>query len=247
MRAAGPRAVARAALVAAMLFCAPPLLVRPAPCLAPQAAGTSPRAGDEPKIVVAPGFLGQTLCRDAVASQTLNLCNEGGAPLIWSIGESGGPASDVPWLSEEPTGGAVEPGACQDVAVTFDAADLPPGPYTAQLIVASNDPDAPEVLVPVFLSVPEPVHDVAFSWQPAAPAVGEEVTFHASAGGDGPIEYTWDLGDGNAGSGAAVVHRYSPAGDYVVTLTGANPCGQAAAQHTLTVVPAHTWVPMVTR
>lgn len=236
------------ALVAAMLTLgAVPLLARPVPPLPSQATFPRPGADDEPDIVVTPGFLGETLCRDSTAAQVLAICNLGGALLTWAIGESGGLASDVPWLSEEPTGGSLAPDACQEVTVTFDAAGLFPGPHMARLIVASDDPDTPEVEVPVFLSVPEPVYGVDFSWQPLEPAVGEVVTFSASASGDGPIEFAWDFSDGTTGSGAEVVHRFGASGDYPVTLTAANACGQAAAQQAVAVGPAHIWLPLVTR
>ena len=236
------------ALVAAMLTLgAAPLLARPEPAPPSQPASPHPGAEDEPDIVVTPGFLGQALCRDSTAAQLLTICNQGGAALTWAIGESGGLASDVPWLSEDPTGGSLAPGACQEVIVIFDAAGLFPGPYMAHLIVASDDPDTPEVEVPVFLSVPEPVYSVDFSWQPLEPAAGEAVTFSASAAGDGPIEFAWDLGDGTTGSGAGVVHRYGASGDYPVTLTAANACGQTSAQQVVAVGPAHTWLPLVTR
>ncbi len=60
---------------------------------------------------------------------------------------------DVPWLSEDPTSGTVPPGECQGVGVTFDATGLGFDVYTCALLIASNDPDDPEVSVPVTLSV----------------------------------------------------------------------------------------------
>ncbi|HNS52363.1 MAG TPA: PKD domain-containing protein [Anaerolineae bacterium] len=245
---AAARALVRAGLLAGMLLmAAAPLLAQTMPGRVPQAAALSSTAGEEPSIVVTPGFLAETLCAGSSAWQALTICNQGGAELTWAIGEVGGPASDVPWLSEDPTGGALSQGACQEVTVTFDATGLFPGLHMAQLIVSSNDPDTPAVTVPAILWVPIPVHDADFSWQPPLPVAGEEVTFQAWAGGDEPVEFAWDLGDGSAAGGAEITHTYSAAGDYLVALTAANACGQTTVQQTVTVAPARIWLPMITR
>ncbi len=65
-------------------------------------------------------------------------------------------ASDVTWLSENPTSGSVAPGDCVTVDVTFDSTGLIDGEYTADLIISSNDPYTPQVTVPVSLTVGEP-------------------------------------------------------------------------------------------
>jgi hypothetical protein len=67
--------------------------------------------------------------------------------------ETTGVEDVVPWLSEEPISGTVEMGECVTVAVTFDARWLDPGEYYADLIVESNDPDEPEITLPVTMTV----------------------------------------------------------------------------------------------
>jgi hypothetical protein len=64
-----------------------------------------------------------------------------------------GPAPDIPWLSEDPTEGSVAPDNCDTVYVTFDSTGLAPDTYTGQLFIESNDPDEPEIYVPVTLTV----------------------------------------------------------------------------------------------
>jgi hypothetical protein len=60
----------------------------------------------------------------------------------------------VPWLDEDPKSGTVAAGATLPVDVIFDAGDLEPGDYYAHLIISSNDPDEPEVIVsPIHLKV----------------------------------------------------------------------------------------------
>jgi len=65
-----------------------------------------------------------------------------------------------------------------------------------------------------------------------------------------PLTFTWDFGDGSAGMGQVVNHAYAADGDYLVTLTATNKCGQAAVTHTIFVCePVHdvdfTWDPLM--
>jgi subtilisin family serine protease len=54
------------------------------------------------------------------------------------------------WLTiDPPTSGTIEPGFCATVDVTFDAADLPAGTYTGNLVIQNSDPDNATQLVPV--------------------------------------------------------------------------------------------------
>jgi len=57
------------------------------------------------------------------------------------------------WLSVDPQSGVVPAGGRLDLALTFDAARLFGGDYDADLLVRSNDPDEPEVVVPTRLHV----------------------------------------------------------------------------------------------
>ncbi len=76
-----------------------------------------------------------------------------------------------------------------------------------------------------------------FTWTPITPTVGQWVSFQATAGGDPPITYAWDFGDGGHGSGARPSHRYNAPGVYTVVVT-ANNCGgfTSTATHQVTVV-----------
>lgn len=62
-------------------------------------------------------------------------------------------AEEIPWLSAPQTSGVQAPGVSAPVAVTFDAAGLAVGTYTANLCVANNDPLHGRVIVPVSLTV----------------------------------------------------------------------------------------------
>jgi type VII secretion-associated serine protease mycosin len=62
---------------------------------------------------------------------------------------------DVAWLSVSPISGSVAAGDSLHAAVTFDATGLELGTYWANVIITSNDPDEPQVVVPVTLKVAE--------------------------------------------------------------------------------------------
>ncbi len=97
-----------------------------------------------------------------------------------------------------------------------------------------------------------PVTRTAFSWTPTIPATGQSVSFLGTAGGDGPISFTWSFGDGSEASGAAVSHAYALSGTYSVRLTATNGCGRQVVSNTVLVLdgpcnplygPAFTWSP----
>ncbi|HRZ21483.1 MAG TPA: T9SS type A sorting domain-containing protein, partial [Bacteroidales bacterium] len=58
-----------------------------------------------------------------------------------------------PWLSPVPTSGFVVPGGMTQIEVGFDATTLDPGEYNGQLMISSNDPDEPQIELPVLFTV----------------------------------------------------------------------------------------------
>ncbi len=62
---------------------------------------------------------------------------------------------DVPWLSEDPTSGTVDPDSTFPVAVTFDSTGLALGDYFANLKVKTQDAANPTIIVPVTMHVVE--------------------------------------------------------------------------------------------
>jgi Zn-dependent metalloprotease len=57
------------------------------------------------------------------------------------------------WLSADTISGIVPAGSSTDIEVTFDATGLDGGDYDANIVINSNDPEDPEVTVPVNLQV----------------------------------------------------------------------------------------------
>ena len=78
----------------------------------------------------------------------------------------------------------------------------------------------PELAVPYFGPTEAPT--VVFTYSPASPEEGQDVSFDASGSSDpdGNITaYEWQFGDGATGTGVASTHQYASAGSYAVTLT----------------------------
>ncbi len=62
----------------------------------------------------------------------------------------------------------------------------------------------------------------AFTFSPAAPKVGDTVSFDATSSSDADgtiVSYAWAFGDVNSGSGATATHAYASAATFSVTLT----------------------------
>jgi PKD repeat protein len=81
------------------------------------------------------------------------------------------------------------------------------------------------------------VRGTTFAWTPLTPTAGQLVTFAASATGTAPVTFTWEFGGGSTATGQQVTHTFADTGTYAVTLTAANPCGQAGAVRSVEVVP----------
>ncbi len=80
----------------------------------------------------------------------------GDIPLILRNAVAWTASSDACWLAAEPTAGTVPTGGSALISLTFDATSIScvtAGEFFDTLVVASNDPLTPEVLVPVRLQV----------------------------------------------------------------------------------------------
>ncbi len=131
-----------------------------------------------------------------------------------------------------------------DPAYWFDN----PGTYTVTLVVTDNDGLTAETSQTIAVGTQPPV--AGYTFEPAAPTVGEEVTFTSTSTDDGTIVgYLWNFGDGATADTQNATHTYGAAGSYTVTLTVEDNEGNTAAavgtvpvygvmQYTLTVTYA---------
>ncbi|HSJ58542.1 MAG TPA: PKD domain-containing protein, partial [Anaerolineae bacterium] len=97
-----------------------------------------------------------------------------------------------------------------------------------------------------------PVTGLDFGWTPVAPVAGQMVSFAATVtGGDEPISYSWNFGDGGTAVGADVTHAFALAAEHTVWLTATNCGGDAVVviSHTLTIAEPfyYYYVPIIVR
>ncbi len=70
--------------------------------------------------------------------------------------------------------------------------------------------------------------------------IGQTTTFTATISTGTNVEYTWDFGDGNTGSGDVVDHVYPKSGSYTATVTAANTAGSRQASTEAVVLGQYT-------
>ena len=74
----------------------------------------------------------------------------------------------------------------------------------------------------------------AFAFAPAAPVVGQALTFTDASTGT-PTSWSWSFGDGATSSQQSPTHTYARAGAFTVTLTASNASGSSSAAKAVTV------------
>jgi len=96
----------------------------------------------------------------------------------------------------------------------------------------------------------EGVAGVAVNYRPAAPQVGEVITFTASVtAGTPPWDLRWAFGDGGTARGPAVTHTYTAPLTWTVTLTAGNRCSRRIVTAEVAVAPPshHLFMPLLLR
>lgn len=82
----------------------------------------------------------------------------------------------------------------------------------------------------------EPPSDPSFGYTPANPAVGQVVNFTGAVGGGAPVNYTWNFGDGETGSGNPITHTFAASDTFTVVMTATNACGAAPYSDSVAVI-----------
>lgn len=86
---------------------------------------------------------------------------------------------------------------------------------------------------------PEPAEIVTVNASPSTFDVCQPTTvqFSANVRGDTPIDYNWDFGDGNTGTGENPTHTFTEPGTYTVTLRAGNETGETTRTVTVRAEP----------
>jgi C1A family cysteine protease len=124
-------------------------------------------------------------------------------------------ATDCPWLSVNSTSGSVAPSDSHDITVSIDTTGLGSN-YTAEIVIASNDPDEDSTVVPVTLHVSEaPPAEPDITVSPTsfnktlAPYTTQNYTL--TIGNDGDAELTYNITDREAmGGGSSLAPTRTP-------------------------------------
>ena len=103
----------------------------------------------------------------------------------------------APWIEIDHEEGTVGPGDSNDVSVIFDALELAPGIYEAEIVVISNDPCSPTI-IPVTMTVnPDdlvvtPIEDFESSGTRGGPFTPQCMTYTLTNNGSAPVSWTTD-------------------------------------------------------
>ncbi len=131
-----------------------------------------------------------------------------------------------------PFGEVWEPGDGRRVAVNEPSILYPvAGVYDVQVTV--SNPIGASTFSSVITVVPHVSASVSIADE--SPGVGQEVAFENAGGGQGPIQYLWDFGDGTTSTEVKPLHRFATPGVYDVKLVARNAFGAAESAHTVTV------------
>jgi PKD repeat protein len=108
------------------------------------------------------------------------------------------------------------------------------GPYTAT-VTAANQVSTATAETPAI--VEEAISGLT-AVNDSPTLLGQPTTFTATIAAGTNVTYTWEFGDGAAGTGAVVTHTYTAAGPYTATVTAANAVSSATAETGVTVEEA---------
>lgn len=131
---------------------------------------------------------------------------------------------DAPLTFEWDFGDGSDPVEQQNPSHTFES----PGTYNVTLIVADNDGDQDESTVTVeVVDNTTPVVEIAA--EPTAGIAPLTVSLNAVVmGGDAPLSFAWDFGDGETSVIQSPSHVFETGGDYSVTVTVTDANGDEA-------------------
>lgn len=110
-------------------------------------------------------------------------------------------------------------GAGQEIDHIFNST----GTYNVQLNVENGCGATASITETVLIQNNLPVNNIDFSISADTICPGDNVFFQAD--NDDGLDYVWDLGDGTTSTDYGITHSYGVIGEYEVSLTATNGCG----------------------
>ncbi len=117
--------------------------------------------------------------------------------------------------------------AVNNPEVTFSK----PGAYLISL--RASNPIGSVVTTGLLTVSPQPI--ARFSIADSTPGVGDPLAIVDQSGGQQPLLYSWDFGDGNSSTDVRPIHQYLTPGTYQLHLSISNELGQSDTFQTITV------------
>ena len=108
-----------------------------------------------------------------------------------------------------------------------------PAPGMYDVTLTANNALAAATATRRITVIPHPT--AQFKVDDASPGVGQIVTFINESGGEAPITYQWDFGDGSTSTETNPTHQYAAPGTYPASLTIENAYGRSNAFWAITV------------
>ncbi len=108
-----------------------------------------------------------------------------------------------------------------------------PAPGIYEITVEARNPLGRATRAQTITVAPHPA--AQFTVDDPMPGVGQPVAFTSRSGGQDPLDYTWDFGDGVMANAANPTHQYAAPGSYQVHLTVENVYGRSEAFWTVLV------------
>lgn len=178
-----------------------------------------------PQISVNPTVVNATVPANFTVNKTLTVINDGVENLIYTFGITYGSGASG-WLTADPASGTIGAGSNLAHTLTINPAGIELGDYEATLTITSNDPENPQLEVPVYITIIEPstvqVHimlpELTFPYDISEN--GEYVAISGFGSGGG---YLWSKTNGLTPVGGEEPYVQAVSEDGVIGGTARNP------------------------
>ncbi len=128
------------------------------------------------------------------------------------------------WFTLDNYGGDVVIGGTNEITATIDATGLLAGTYNFSLVIYTDDPDTPLIIIPVTMVV-EAFPQAILGTAGGGTLSCDGIVQFADNSVNFPTEWSWDFGDGNTSTEQNPLHIYEEAGLYTVSLEACNSLG----------------------